>query len=131
MAAVVSLETLYVLPGPAARRECLDEIRRVLKPDGVFVCSVAVEVGLPAPIKYIGRRCTGIKAKRISFGIMLRHWFYHFGDLSKYDHGGDHLGFNAYQFAGDVEERFKILRRIWLPLYYPLCTTLMLVCRRR
>ncbi len=129
--AVVSLETLYVVPGPAARRKCLAEIHRVLEPDGVFVCSVAIEVGLPAVIKYIGRRCAGIKARRITFGKMLRHWLYHFCDLSKYDHGGDHLGFNAYQFSRDVADRFEVLRRIRLPLCYPFCTTLMLVCRRR
>ncbi|MCP4593617.1 MAG: class I SAM-dependent methyltransferase [bacterium] len=129
--AVVSLETLYIIAGPAARRECLDQVGRVLRPAGVFVCSVPIEVCLPAVVRYAGRRCARIQAPRITFGKMLRHAFYRFCDLSPFDQGMDHLGFNVHQLAGDIASRFEILRQIVLPLPYPLCPTMMLVCRRR
>jgi SAM-dependent methyltransferase len=130
--AVVSLEMLYILPGREARRTCLAEIHRILKPGGLFICSIPIEVGVPAALKHIGRRCAGIRAERLSPGHMLKLLFYRCVDLSPYDRGGeDRLGFNAYQFAKDMADRFVILRRIRLPLWYPLCTTLMLVGKAR
>jgi len=126
--ALVSLEVLHFLPNRSARQRCLAEVCRVLKPDGIFVCSTAIEVGLPAVVKYFGRRYANATLRGMTFGLMLKHCFYRFFDISQYD-VGDQVGFNAYQFADDVAERFEILRRINIPLFYPLCTNLMLVCK--
>ena len=62
---------------------------------------------------------------------MLKHWLYRLFDITRYDQGIDHVGFNAYRFAEDVAGRFAICRDIRLPACYPLCTTMMLVCRPR
>jgi len=126
--AVVSLETLHFLPDRHARIQALDEIRRVLKPNGIFICSVAVEVGIPAIIKYLGRLCTNLNLSGMSFNVMLRHCFYYLFDISSYDKG-QQVGFNAYQFTNDVANKFIISKKIYIPLIYPLCSNIMLACR--
>ena len=126
---VVSLETIYILPTLEDQQRCLGEIRRVLKQNGLFVCSVPIEIGLPAVIKYTGRRCARINT-RIGFRDMLKHWLHPLFDLTS-SPCGDHPGFNAYHFARRLGDCFRTLRKIRLPLWYPFCTTLLLVCRPR
>ncbi len=125
---VICLETLHFSPNRDTRIECLNEIKRVLATGGIFVCSVAVEVGLPAFLKYIGRKCAGLRLTTMTFGVMLRHVFYKFFDISQYDKGRQ-AGFDAYQFRDDVACRFDLIRCKKIPFPWPLCTNLMLVCK--
>ena len=128
--AIVSLEMLHLLPNYINRNQCLNEICRILKPNGLFVCSVAIEVGIPALFKYFLRKSNKIELKGMTFGMMLKHCFYHFFDISKYDKGCQ-VGFNAYRFAKNVSEHFIILEQIYIPLPFPFCSNLMLVCKKR
>jgi SAM-dependent methyltransferase len=127
--AVVCLETLHFINRRADRLRCLDEIRRVLRPGGIFVCSVAMEVGLPALIKYVGRRLTHNELEGVTGGVALKLCFHRVLSLEEYAETGQ-LGFSAYRFAEAAAERFTILRRPSIPLPWPLCTNLMFVCRR-
>lgn len=127
---VVSLETLHLLPDRQARRQALLEICRILKPRGILICSVAIEVGVPALIKYAARRATGFDIKGLGFKLMLKHLFHRWCDLARYDKGTQ-IGFDAYRFADDAAQCFDIHRRIHIPAPYPLCTNLMLAGKPR
>lgn len=128
---VVSLEALHLVPDLVSRIHCLNEIYRILKPNGLFVCSVPIEVGIPGLFKYLTRLLhPKLGLQEMTFGLMLKHCFYHFFDLNKLDKGRQ-VGFNAHQFANQVSERFAILKRINIPLPYPFCTNLMLVCKKK
>jgi SAM-dependent methyltransferase len=125
---LVSLETLHLLPGVEARERALAELHRVLKPNGLLLCSVAIEVGLPAITKFIGRRMTGFDVDGMTVGLMLKHVFHRWTDVSQYDRG-EQIGFHAYRFAAQMGRHFRLERRIRVPLMYPLCTNLLLVAR--
>ncbi len=126
----VSLETLHLLPGPESRRQCLAEINRVLRPGGLLVCTVAIEVGLPAVVKYAGRAYGNSRLDGMDFRMVMRHVFYRMPGFESVDRG-EQIGFDAYRFARDVAGQFEIVRRSRIPLPWPLCTNLLLVCRKR
>ncbi len=83
----VSLEAIYTLRSTDDQLRCLDDVRRVLKADGLFVCSVPIEIGLPAVVKYVGRRTAGVGSP-VGFRDMLKHWLHPVFDLSGYPCGG-------------------------------------------
>ena len=125
-----SFEALNCVPSRADRVQCLAEILRVLKPGGLFVCSVPIEIGYPALIKYFARVCTGKQTRGIDFPVALRHWLYRFCDVEKYDRGC-HAGFHVHRFLDDVRAKFDVLqtRAIPIPILFPM--NLLIVARKR
>lgn len=125
-----SFEALNCVPSRADRIQCLAEIHRVLKPGGWFVCSLPIEVGYPALIKYVARRCTGKQTRGINLSVALRHWLYRFNDIEHFDQGC-HVGFNVYRFVDDMRANYDVLqtRAIPIPILFPM--NLLIVARRR
>ena len=125
-----SFEALNCVPGRADRLQCIKEIHRILKPRGWFVCSIPLEVGYPALLKYVARACTGKQTRGLTFSMALRHCFYRFCDIES-PGGGCHVGFNAYQFIDDMRPYFEILetQSIPLPIVFPM--NLLVVARKR
>lgn len=126
--AVVSLESLHYVAGWEARNNAFRDIRRVLRDDGVFICSIPIEIGIPALVKYTGRKCAGIELSRMTFGVMLQHLFYPCFDLSKH-YRGSSVGFDFREFVDHMRTEFDIVRRVRVPLPYPLSTNIMCVCK--
>ncbi|HRT04329.1 MAG TPA: class I SAM-dependent methyltransferase [Kiritimatiellia bacterium] len=125
-----SFEALNCVPGRNDRIRCIAEIHRVLKPGGWFVCSLPIEVGYPALIKYLARVCTGKQTRGIDLPMALRHWLYRFNDVDRFDQGC-HAGFNVYRFVDDLREKFDVVktRAIPIPVLFPM--NLLIVARRR
>lgn len=126
---VTSFETLHFIPGSTERIKCLKEIHRVLRPSGLFVCSVAIEVGYPALIKLAARAATGNQLGGMSLPMALRHCFYRLSNIEPFDKGRQ-VGFNAYRFVNDVASLFSVLetRAIPIPLLFPM--NLLIVARK-
>lgn len=105
--AVFSFETLHLLPSRAAREEAIAEIDRVLRPGGLFVCSVAIEVGPPALLKWAVRQATGHRLEGMTLPVALKHVFYRWTDVQRLDVGRQ-AGFDAHAFARQVAGRFEL-----------------------
>jgi SAM-dependent methyltransferase len=125
---VVCMETLHLIPGFNDRLQCFRDIKRILKADGLFACSVPIEVGMTAFVKYLGRRWKGFELEGMTFSLMLKHCFYRFFDVVKYDKGRQ-VGFNAFHFTDMLSNEFKIVKTIALPLPAPFNTNLLLIGR--
>jgi SAM-dependent methyltransferase len=125
-----SFETLHLLPGPAERRKALAEIRRVLRPDGLLVCSVPIEVGYPAMLKLVARAATRHQVDGMTFSLALRHCFYRCSDIEEFDRGRQ-IGFDVHRFVRDVGAGFAVLRTqaIPLPILFPM--NLLIVARKK
>jgi SAM-dependent methyltransferase len=125
-----SFEALNCVPGRADRIQCIREIHRILKPQGLFVCSIPLEVGYPALMKYLARACTGKQTRGLTFPMALRHCFYRICNIESPD-GGCHVGFNAYEFIADMRPGFDILqtKSIPIPIVFPM--NLLVVARKR
>lgn len=128
--AIVSLEALHYIAGHQARTDAFCNIRRALREDGVFVCSLPVEIGLPAVVKYIGRKFAGIELRGMTFGLMLKLCFHRWCDLSKH-YQGSLLGFDITEFVKHMQTEFDIVRRIHVPLPYPFNTNCLYVCKAK
>lgn len=125
-----SFETLNCVPGRPDRIKCIQEICRVLKPSGWFVGSIPLEVGYPALLKYLARALTGKSTRGMTFGMMLRHWFYRWFDVENLS-GGCHVGFNAHQFVDDMQPYFGIVQTRTIPLPLLLPMNLLVVARKK
>lgn len=110
---VVSFETLHLLGGKLERRKALSEIHRLLRDDGLLVCSVPIEIGYPALIKLAARAYTGHQLHRMNLTMALRHAFYKKTNLDQLDNGKQ-VGFNAYNFLDDVRRLFTVLSSVRL-----------------
>lgn len=126
----VSFETLHLLPGPAERRKCFEEIHRVLRSGGLFVCSVPIEVGYPALMKLVARACTGHRLHGMDLPMALKHCFHRMVDVEQYDRGKQ-VGFSIHHYLRDVRDLFDIVqtRSIPIPVLFPM--NLLIVGRRR
>lgn len=124
-----SFETLHLLPGPAERRKCLAEIRRVLRPNGLFVCSLPIEVGYPALIKLVARAATRHQVDDMGVSLALRHCFHRWSNLEPLDRGRQ-IGFDVHRFVGDVGEGFVVLRTHAIPLPILCPMNLLIVARK-
>ncbi|MDD2239419.1 MAG: methyltransferase domain-containing protein [Kiritimatiellae bacterium] len=128
--ACTSFETLHLVPGPAERRKCLAEIWRVLRPGGLFVCSLPVEVGYPALIKLAARAATRHQVDGMGFSLALRHCCYRWSDLEPFDRGRQ-IGFDVHRFVRDVGNIFVVLqtKAIPIPVLFPM--NMLVVARKR
>lgn len=126
----VSFETLHLLPGPEERRKCFAEIHRVLRPEGLFVCSVPIEVGYSALLKLAARAGTGHQLHGMNLPMALRHCFHLWFDVEKYDQGKQ-VGFSIHRFVRDVGAQFAVLqtKAIPIPVLFPM--NLLVVARKR
>lgn len=124
-----SFEALNCVPCRRDRIQCLSEIHRILKPGGLFVCSLPIEVGYPALIKFTARACTGKHTRGLNLSMALRHCFYRFNDIDQFDLGC-HTGFNVYRFVDDLRDKFDVLgtNEIPIPVLFPM--NLLIVARR-
>ena len=125
-----SFEALNCVPSRSDRIKCIAEIHRTLKPDGLFVCSVPIEVGYAALIKFAARACTGNQTRGMTMPMALRHCCYRCFDIERYD-AGCHVGFNVHTFVRDVGELFIVVqtKAIPIPVLFPM--NLLVVARRR
>ncbi|MCG5501302.1 MULTISPECIES: class I SAM-dependent methyltransferase [Ectothiorhodospira] len=125
---VVSFETLHLIP--ERRLDAIAEIHRVLRPGGVLVCSVPIEIGYPALMKFVARGVTGFGLDGMNFGMALRHAFSGWTDVSQYDQGRQ-VGFDAYHFLKDATRWFEIIETKSIPLAVLMPFNLLFVARRK
>jgi SAM-dependent methyltransferase len=125
---VVSFETLHLIP--VDRLKAIAEIHRVLRPSGLLVCSVPIEIGHTALIKLAARAKSGHQLEGMSFGMALKHVFPRLCNITQYDHGRQ-VGFDAYRFSRDIGPWFDVLERKAVPIPVLLPFNLVIVGRRR
>lgn len=116
---VVSFETLHLIPPD--RMEVLSEIYRVLKPGGIFICSVPIETGHTAILKYVARNVTGHQLRGQTVRQTLRQFIHPFVPLALEDKGKQ-VGFDANQFRKQIKSMFTIqnVSRVPIPILLPM-----------
>ena len=125
---VVSFETLHLIP--VDRLKAISEIHRVLRPGGLLVCSVPIEIGHSALIKLIARAKSGHQLDGMTLGLAFKHMFPRRFDITQYDRGRQ-IGFDAYRFRRDIESWFNVIETRALPLPILLPFNLLIVARRK
>ncbi|RKT45579.1 class I SAM-dependent methyltransferase [Thiocapsa rosea] len=125
---VVSFETLHLIP--VDRLKAIAEIHRVLRPGGLLVCSVPIEIGHTALLKLAARAKSGHQLDGMSLGMALKHVFPSFFNITQYDRGRQ-VGFDAYRFSRDIGPWFDVLERKAVPLPILLPFNLLIVARRK
>jgi SAM-dependent methyltransferase len=123
---VVSFETLHLLPGWEHREQAIREIHRVLRPGGLFVCSVPIETGFAALFKYFARRATGNELNGMTFRLALKHALSPNRTLASLD-DGHQVGFCAARFVALVATRFGIREKRPVPIRVLLPMNLLVV----
>lgn len=126
---VVSFETLHLLPGWSARAEALAEIHRVLRVGGLFVCSIPIETGPSAILKYCARRWTGHALEGMTLGLAVKHGLWPAKCVEGLDQGRQ-VGFNCHRFVVNTGVRFEILQTKQIPIPYLLPMNLLVVARK-
>lgn len=125
---VASFETLHLIP--VDRLKAISEIHRVLRPSGLLVCSVPIEIGHSALIKFIARAKSNHQLDGMSLGMAFKHMFPHRFDITQYDRGRQ-IGFDAYRFRRDIGSWFNVIETKAVPLPILLPFNLLIVARRK
>lgn len=125
---VVSFETLHLIP--VDRLQAIAEIHRVLRPHGLLVCSVPIEIGHTALLKLAARAKSGHQLAGMTLGMALKHVFPRLFNISQYDRGRQ-VGFDAYRFSRDMGPWFEVIETRAVPLPVLLPFNLLIVARRR
>lgn len=125
---VVSFETLHLIP--VDRFQAIAEIHRVLRPHGLLVCSVPIEIGHTALIKLAARAKSGHQLEGMTLGMAFKHLFPRLFNITQYDRGRQ-VGFDAYRFRREIGRWFDVIetRAVPLPVLVPF--NLLIVARRK